>query len=500
MEFRERLPERFFGLFQSQNRYLYIESLLLIYDEYLYNDYFLTRDTCIRLLSDHFARRIVDVSADRIEGEEAEDEEREPAAARILNRLLYFNWLRKVEDYSNFRTNIVLPEYASMFLDVFVKLSHPEENEAETGIQNIYANVYSFCHDCRAGIELLRTARVNISKLNRSLQSLLHNMDEFFEKLLAQETYEGLLTEHLEYFVEDAVNRKYGMLKTGDNFYIYKNDIKVLLQEVAQDRGRLLALEERAAEGAAKAGQGRAEVEQEFYALLAECERGMNRMESRIAHIDAEYSRYVQATVSRLEYLLNRDDNTRGLIVELLRRIGDMDGGREAGGEGYEAGGIPGSGKRRRDEQIAAAAGLLELSDLSLLSQDSFYQRRARKSFEETVAEEERPPELSRGEVLAMNRIAQQYGTEEIEGFVSRHMEKDTFSTEDLRVESEEDFKLLILAYDYALRKNSPFGVIAADTAPLLLQNGKYAYPSLTFYKKNHDGKHDGKKIKEGEA
>lgn len=108
-----KIPQSFWGLFQSQNRYIYMESLMLLYDEYLYNDYFLTRETCIQLLADYFANRFVDISADE---EEDEMDKTEPMATRILYRLIRFSWLKRLEDYSSFTTNIVIPEYASALL------------------------------------------------------------------------------------------------------------------------------------------------------------------------------------------------------------------------------------------------------------------------------------------------------------------------------------------------------------------------------------------------
>jgi len=61
------IPEQFWSLFKSRNRYIYMESLLLIYEEYLYNDYFLSKETCIQLLADCFSNRLVDISADDTE-------------------------------------------------------------------------------------------------------------------------------------------------------------------------------------------------------------------------------------------------------------------------------------------------------------------------------------------------------------------------------------------------------------------------------------------------
>ena len=55
---------------------------------------------------------------------------------------------------------------------------------------------------------------------------MLHNMDKFFTSLLDQKFYGELLREHLDGYVEEIVKKKYHILKTSDNFYLYKADIK----------------------------------------------------------------------------------------------------------------------------------------------------------------------------------------------------------------------------------------------------------------------------------
>lgn len=82
---------------------------------------------------------------------------------------------------------------------------------------------------------MLKTALVNTRKLNKALQDMLHNMDKFFDRLLAKQSYGELLEEHLEGYVEEVVKRKYHILKTSDNFYIYKMDIKRCLKEMRED-------------------------------------------------------------------------------------------------------------------------------------------------------------------------------------------------------------------------------------------------------------------------
>lgn len=451
-----KIPERFFGLFQSQNRYIYIESLILIYEEYLYNDYFLTKDTCITLLSDYFAHRSVDVSADRIEEEDSALDLREPAAAKILNRLIYFGWVKKIEDYTSFRTNIAIPEYSAMFIDVFNRINNPEDNETDLYIQNVYTNIYSFFYDEKAGLDLLRAAKSNISRLNRALQNLLHNMDEFFSVLLSQQSYENLLSQHLEVFVEDSVHKKYNILKTSDNFYIYKNDIRTLLRSITENESRLRCLKERLmAEGLDEKA-----AERDITSVLDAIDRGISNMEKRISHIDSEYSRFVQATVSRLEYLLNREEDVSGGIGELFSL--------------FE--------KKNKDILAARVAGILNFQDLTILSQDSFYKKKKKRVFEETIGEDEVYEELSKDKILFLNRLNQKYTSKDIESFILERMKDGILLSEELCIESFKSFELLILAYDYGIRRTSPFGVDLEDRG--MTESNGYVFPKLRFYLK----------------
>ncbi len=457
MEELLKIPQQFFRLFYSRNRYIYMESLMILYDEYLYNDYFITKETCIQLIAEHFSDRIVDITAD---DEEGEQEAYEPMATKILNRLIRFSWLKKVEDYSSFKTNIVILDYASLFIEVFKKLSNPDQNDTDLYIQNVYTNIFSFYHDNKVGMEILRTAMVNITRLNRSLQDMLHNMDQFFSSLLEKKNYEELLKEHLDIYVETIVNKKYSLLKTSDNFYIYKNDIKKILRSLQEDESRLSLLKQKVAAEGKKAE----EVESEFLDLIYQIERGIINMENRISHIDSEHSKYVRATVSRLEYLLSSDDSVKGNVVALLNKLGSD----------------------KRDELINKVAEVIRINDLTITSADSLYKKRGkRKVFEETVETEEKTEEeLSKEDILRMNKNKNRYSKTQIEQFVFKRMENGIYRTKEHPIDSEEEFELLILAYDYSLRRNSPFRVVKGKGDKI--SGKKYTYPDLVFERNNH--------------
>ncbi|MDF2589442.1 MAG: hypothetical protein K0S41_3283 [Anaerocolumna sp.] len=450
-----KIPQQFWSLFKSQNRYIYMESLMLIYDEYLYNDYFLTRESCVQLIAEYFSNRIVDISAD---DEEEDVDIYEPMAIKILNRLIRFTWLKKVEDYSSFKTNIVIPDYSSMFIEVFKRLLNPDSNDTDLYIQNVYTNIYSFYHDGKAGIELLKSAMINTTRLNRSLQDMLHNMDRFFGALLEKENYEELLQEHLTVYVETIVNKKYSLLKTSDNFYIYKNDIKRLLRLISEDENRINILKNKMmAEGKALE-----DIEYEIMEIIYGLEHGIINMERRISHIDTEHSKYVRATVSRLEYLLSNDDSMKGNVIQLLNLLG---------GE-------------KKEEILNKTADTIQINDFTIVTPESLYKKRGkRKVFEETVEVEEIvEEELSKEDILYINRNKTRYSKAQIEQFVLGKMENGVYRSGEHPIKNDEDFELLILAYDYSIRKSSPFRVVPGDYGKI--SNEKYTYPDVIFKKK----------------
>ena len=71
-------------------------------------------------------------------------------------------------------------------------------------------------------------------------------MDKFFARLLEQQFYGDLLKEHLDGYVEEIVRKKYHILKTSDNFYIYKTDIKECLRQMRDDEEWIEKIRERA--------------------------------------------------------------------------------------------------------------------------------------------------------------------------------------------------------------------------------------------------------------
>lgn len=451
MQLRFEIPDTFWSLFRSVNREAYIEALMAINDEYQYSNYFLTREVCIQVLSDLYAKQQIQL---RREEDETEFDMLETPSSRVLNWLIRKGWLKKIEDYNTLATNIVIPDYAAIFIDAFEKLSSDDMEETEIYIQNVYATLFSFKNDTRVNLGMLRTALVNTRRLNKALQDMLHNMDKFFERLLEQSFYGDLLKEHLDGYVEEIVRKKYHILKTSDNFYIYKMDIKKCLRDMREDEDWIERIRERS--------RAMGDTKEDVLELLDMIERGFDDIEHRIANMDKEHTKYVRATVTRLNYLLSGESDTKGLVVQLLNRMSEDD---------YE-------------EIVKKTGEKMNLSLLEILSEKSLYKRkRSRKDFVSQMAQEEEVQDLGREDVLKLNRIRLRFNKKQIEDFVEENMKDDVMNTEDLSIESEEDFEKLILAYDLSTRKSSRY-MVAEEKEDIVEKNG-YRYPALKFVRRH---------------
>ena len=454
MQLRNEIPDSFWSLFRSVNREIYIDALLCITEEYEYSNYYLTREICIQVLNDMNARKRYELQR---EENDTDYDMLETQASRILNWLLKAGWLKKIEDYNTFVTNIVIPDYAAIFIEAFEKIDSDDLEETDIYIQNVYATLFSFRNDPRVSLSMLRTALVNTRKLNKALQDMLHNMDKFFGRLLEQESYGELLKEHLDGYVEEIVRKKYHILKTSDNFYIYKMDIKKCLREMRENEEWI--------ENVRNRSKMMGDTKEDVLDLLDMIERGFDDIEHRISNMDKEHTKYVRATVTRLNYLLSGETDTKGLVVQLLNQMSVSE-------------------KDKKEEMIRKTGEKMNLSLLEMLSEKSLYKRkRGRKDFVSQMSADETLDDLAKEDVLRLNRVQVRYHKKQIEDFIEANMTDEIMDASKIDISDEEDFEKLILAYDYSTRKNSKYMILEEE--PEIIEHGPYKYPALKFVRRS---------------
>ena len=195
--------------------------------------------------------------------------------------------------------------------------------------------------------------------------------------------------------------------------------------------------------------------------ILDAIERGFDDIEHRIANMDKEHSKYVRATVTRLNYMLSGEADMKGMVVSLLKHL-EID--------------------EKREERLSQVAEKMNLLRLEVLSEKSLFRRKKRRDFISRLEPDEDVQELTREEVLRLNKIHTRYSKKEIEEFLESHMKDGSMEMRDVDIGDDEAFEKLILAYDYCTRKNSRYQVIERENK--MLENGKYRYPDLLFVRR----------------
>lgn len=199
--------------------------------------------------------------------------------------------------------------------------------------------------------------------------------------------------------------------------------------------------------------------------LLDQIERGFDDIEHRIANMDKEHAKYVRATVTRLNYLLSGETDTKGLVVQLLNRMSQTEDAQE------------------QDAMIRETGVRMNLSLLEILSEKSLYKRRRpRTDFISKMAPDQALPDLDKDDVLKLNRIQMRYSRSQIEEFIESYMDGEVMDASKISLMDEEAFEKLILAYDYSTRKNSKYMVLEEE--PDQIENGSYKYPALKFVRR----------------
>ena len=255
--------------------------------------------------------------------------------------------------------------------------------------------------------------------------------------------------------MEEIVWKKYHILKTSDNFYIYKMDIKKCLREIRDDEAFIMKVQARS--------KMLGDNQDDVLDLLDLIERGFDDIEHRIANMDKEHTKYVRATVTRMNYLLSGETDTKGLVVQLLNKMSeDPD---------------------QMEEIITETGKRMNLSLLEILSEKSLYKRRkSRKDFISQLLPDETTGDLDKDDILRLNRIQMRFSKKQIEEFIENNMEDEVMDASKINIADEEEFEKLILAYDYSTRKNSKYKVLEEE--PEMVENAGYRYPALRFVKR----------------
>lgn len=458
----QMIPENLFSLLASKNKEIYLDGLFVLRRAYK-QEMIITKE--------HLAAMLISELEDKIMEMEMEDEEVVPE--RNLSALAHFlirkfhqtGWIDLEYATDSFEEQVTLYDYSIKILNTLYELLDTTPREYNTFVYSTYSLLKTANEERdQYTYNALTQAHKNTNLLVDELKSLLNNIRRYHQTLLDQTEVSGILKEHFDSFKELIEDKIYHPLKTFDSVPRFKNPIINILKSWLDDP-EILDLLVRSAQRRRQSKNDENLLE-ETLMMIEEIIGVYERIGILLKEIDRKKASYTRASVEKMEYFLNTDRSIKGKLVEILK---------SAGAEGEES---------RKLQQLMQ--GSLNLFPQCFLDEFSLYVRKKKRvrepgeplkmaqSVDNTLLEKELDD--------LVERVKNSYTTRRIMSFMEQQFaSRQVIETDDLRIDSDEDFIMIILG---TLKHDEAASFYLIEFLPgYLLLNG-YRIPMMRLSRK----------------
>lgn len=326
MKLFDVLPDRFFSLLSSQNRRIYAEAVLLLYEEYQNNKFGIQMEI-VRDLFEELIQANEELGVEYVNEQEEVQQQIESDVPRfkanaLIRMLKDLEWI-DVEERDNLKQYIVLPHYTSRILAVLQKLCEGKVVEYQRFAFSTYQLLTgdeAALRPCVAVLEAEKMTREFIEEL----RTLLNNMKNHMQQVLDKTSFQEVLDHHFDEYKAKIVDQSYHRLKTSDHVARYRINILRQVQTWLLDRNWL----EHAVMDGVKSGlfSNEQEAERAIRESLYFVEEVYRDLDEMFYQIDVRHNQYLRASYDRARYLTQHSHGIDQLLVDLLNwvsRIGE---------------------------------------------------------------------------------------------------------------------------------------------------------------------------------
>lgn len=325
MKFFDIFPENFFSVLTSPNKRIYIEALFVLRNVYMSSPV-MTKEELVSSLIANLENQILELqSEDNII---ALEDNLSSRAHFLLRKFQDTGWLEREHDAKSFSEQYIIPIYASKLLNLLYDIIYGRTIEYNGFVYSTYSIMKTA--DEERGEYMydgLRQAHQLTGELQNALRELLANLRFYHQRLQEQYTVQEILAEHFDLFRQKISDKIYHPLKTFDSIPRFKSRILKIV------KAWLLNPEiiENLASAAYKRG---AEPDmqlcrQRVIAMLGEIQDIYQDVDRILLSIDKKNSAYTRASVERMQYYLNSDRDSKGKLVEILKKLPRLTGREE---------------------------------------------------------------------------------------------------------------------------------------------------------------------------
>lgn len=464
MELFKIIPHNFFNIFLSGNRELYIQSLLLIYDETKNNNYDLTQNQCFIILSRYHDENIFKYKSEAFDIDVPSDKIIENYAKLILKNLTYYGWLEEITVIEEKTVYLSMPSYSIQFLEAIRNIINPATFQTEKCITNIYLNIKEVSKDNLLSWLHVQIAFDSILELERLYREMTFNLKIYYNRLLEKDSISNLIEEHFDNYTNSPLFNKYFSLKTDDNVYKFRYEIIAKVNNIINDVDLIAVV---AKQIVTKKQIDENDAEDELLINLDKIKNTLEDIDKKQNIVNKKHNQYVGATLDRINYLKNRDEDFKGNMIKILNIIADS-----------------------KDEEIIDVINKQKrLNNYLLYSQKSVYREKAKKeSFNGQAIiglikeEDDEVIKQQKNDIIAKNNTKSIYKFRDsvVEEFINRNMTgRDIVTTIDFVIENNEDFIKFVMAYKLTQKKKFKYKAIILNEA--IIDLGRWRLPNIEF-------------------
>lgn len=452
------IPENLFSVLASKNKGIYINALLIIKECYK-QEMSMPKDEVAITIASRMENEILQIQLEDNEYDEPLEQQAEISttekAYAILRRLKWAGWIEFEIQGDNLEEYVILPDYAIDILNVLSSLLNKRNTEYSSYAYATYSTLKIALEENNNQLyTAVIVAYDNSTKLINSLKSLYNNLGRYYRKIIEKTEINAILEEHFGDYKE-YIDKIYHPLKTDDPVNMYKIPITKMINKIIGDNITFDLLLEQAMKSGTYKNEEQAK--DDLFQKLFEMENIYDNINRNIKTVDNKNSEYIIATTRKIGYLLTSDKEQKGRIINILRNA-------------------------QKGSTIKLMQENIQILGQNYVDKSSIFLRNSKNEKKQGKPLEVEEIKIETDEELKdfMDKVGKSYTQEKVKAYMNKILSnKDTVTTSDLKIETDEDFILLML------------GTMSVEKASYSIQYtdkytkmGKYKMPQMIIMKR----------------
>jgi len=317
------LPTKFFSIFSGKNRYIYAESLLILYEMLENDENIINKSDYIKALKEKGKKDLENLDLLEEEEDFTTDENiiidnLSTKASFLVRRLEETGWINIAMDNEIMEETIILPVYSIFILKAFKDIISDEESPYLSLVHSTYSELKleNEEQDDLMFITLVRCYE-NTKKLKVELITLSHSIKIFQSKLGKMFQTNEVLYDFFDVYKYKILDRYYHPLKTFDSVIKFKRPIISILEgwlSNTEIRNKLVMLS-----SLTNSNVSKDKILQDIIAKINYIIDTYQSLNQTVNKIDIENSNYTKSSTNKILYLNNNDKTIKGHLENIFK-------------------------------------------------------------------------------------------------------------------------------------------------------------------------------------